>query len=211
MNRTSLRAAAVAVVTAAACVASTLPAVGDMTTVRDGAGDVWEARVDFDTGDLTVNRTDVQRNVDVRNVKIAHSARKLKFWVRYGEARHNDDLLGIDFALKTPERRMMSMSMAFDRQADSFLMRRNGKPVNCHGLQAEMQYAKDEFELVIPRRCLGRPKWVKVGGVTSKVDLGALEELMESGAEPEAISAYGDLLGSHGYKRITWTERLYRG
>ena len=211
MNRMSLRAATVAVVAAAACLASTLPAVADMTRVHDGAGDVWEARVDVDTFDVTIHRTDVQRNVDVRNVKIAHSARKLKFWVRYVDTRPNDDMIGVDFMLTTPERRMMSMSMAFDRETASLLMRRNGKPVKCRGLRAEMQYPQDEFELDIPRRCLGRPDWVKVGGVTSTMDMSFLEEMMESGVEPETVSSYADVLGNSGFRRITWTKRLYRG
>ena len=211
MIRMSLRAATVAVVAAAACFASTLPAVADMTSVRDGAGDVSEVRIDVDNLDLAIHRTDMQRNVDVRNVKIAHSARKLKFWVRYVDTRPNDDMIGIEFILTTPERRMMSMSMAFDRETASLLMRRNGRAVKCRGLRAEMQYSQDEFELDIPRRCLGRPEWIKVGGVTSKMDMGFLEELVESGVEPETFSSYADVLGNPGYRHITWTERLYRG
>ena len=209
--RVSVRTAAVAVVAAAACLTTTVPAIADMTTVRDGAGDVWESRVDLASGDMSIHRSDMQRNVDVRNVKIAHSARKLKFWVRYVDTRRNDDLMGIDFLLRTPERRMLSMSMVVDRKTDSVLMRRNGKQVKCTGLRAEMQYPQDEFELDIPRRCLGRPTWVKVAGVTSKIDLGQLEEALTSDVLPDSVSAYGDLIGTRGYKRISWTKRLYRG
>lgn len=214
MLRPSFRHAVSALLAAAALlvpVAAAAPASAEMTVVQDPRGDVWAATMSLVDEDFTVQRSDVQTNVDVRNVKIAHSARALKFWVRFVDLRRNQDMVAVDFMLRTPERRMLAMTVSFDRATDTMLLRRNGAMVGCRDLRVELQVPQDELELDIPRRCLGRPEWVKVGGVTSTVDLGFIDELIETGEEPESITAYGDLIGSAGYRRLAWTPRLHRG
>lgn len=214
MLRPSFRAALSAFIAGAALLVPVLaaaPASAEMTVVQDSRGDVWAATMSLVDEQFTLERTDVQTNVDVRNVKIAHSARTLKFWVRFVDLRRNQEMVAVDFMLRTPERRMVAMSVSFDRDAETLLLRRNGDLVRCRDLRVELQVPQDEFELDIPRRCLGRPDWVRVGGVTSKVDLGFLDELIETGEEPESITAYGDLIGTAGYRRLSWTPRLHRG
>lgn len=187
------------------------PASAEMTVVQDARGDVWAATMSLTDDSFTLTRTDVQTNVDVRNAKIAHSARTLKFWVRFVDLRRNQDVVAVHFMLRTPERTMAAMTVSFDRDTDATLLRRNGALVRCRDLRVELQVPQDELELDIPRRCLGRPDWVKVGGVTSKVDLAFVDKLIETGEGPDEITAYGDLIGTAGHRRLSWTPRLHRG
>ena len=41
-----------------------------------------------------------------------------------------------------------------------------GRRVKCHGLSTKVDYVGQRVTVSVPRSCLGRPRWVKVGIAT---------------------------------------------
>jgi hypothetical protein len=201
----SLRAGLVALVAGAALLAP-LSASAETVVIKDRAGDVWAMTEDPETWDTELSKAGSVANTDIENVKIAHSARKVKVWARYADLRRNQDFVIFGFGVRTNESvRRDAYVFSFDRREDEFLVRRNGRLLKCRGMRAEVQWPQDEVELDIPRSCLSKPRWIQVRAFAQSMP----GEQLESADEP--FVAHIDAVGKTGWNPNTWSQRVSRG
>lgn len=205
MNLSLLRAALVSVVATASVLMTAGPAAAQTLVIHDEVGDVWtwddEAGKAVPAGSV--------RNADLTRLKVAHSDRKVKVWARYDNLRNVEEMVFLGLGIRTNENvRRNSFVFNFSPRRDlAVLTDRRGREVRCAGLDADIQYHRDEVELVVPRSCLSRPDWVQVRGFAAalRITEGATAE------EPPVIEQYLDAAGKTGWKPNTWSPRLTRG
>lgn len=75
----------------------------------------------------------------------------------------------------------------------------NGHAVKCRGQRWTVSYARHFVRVSVPRRCLGRPRWVRVGMATAK-------------ANTTRFAGYIDDAGTSGAPGLEpkWGPRVYR-
>ena len=201
----SLRAGLVALVAGAALLAP-LSATAETVVIKDRTGDVWTMTEDTETWETEFSKAGSVANTDIENVKIAHSARKVKVWARYADLRRSQDFVIFGFGVRTNESvRRDAYVFSFDRLEDKFLVRRNGRLVTCRGMRAEVQWPQDEVELDIPRSCLSKPRWIQVRAFAQSMP----GEQLDSADGP--FVAHIDAVGKTGWNPNTWSQRISRG
>lgn len=73
----------------------------------------------------------------------------------------------------------------------------NGNRATCRGVAKSVDYTKNTVRLSVPRRCLGRPKWVHVG-------IGSIKFT--------SPNAFADDAATNGYlgNQVKWGPRVFR-
>jgi hypothetical protein len=170
-------------------------------TIADETSDVWE-----DSAEDGAYVTSAQvTNVDVESLRVRHLANRIVVTADYVElAKGSDVPLGVTNRLRFDDGPALTISIDTFHKAsgESALYNKRG-PVECGGYDATIDYAADTVELIVPRRCVGNPRWVEANFVSQ----GSVESSdAENGYLTYRDNALSSESGAGG-----WTERVRRG
>jgi hypothetical protein len=183
----------VAMMTAVAPVADA-DEVPTAIVLRDGPGDVWTSG----HGESGLRKTDFP-SADVTRAFIRHATYAVRIRMRFADLRR----VGVqvyDVSIGTPRTSYFVELLSAPgarRGRHAF----DGSQRTCRRMTHRIDYANNVVSMRIPRRCLGRPRWVTVG-INSGLDI------ERNGAR----TLYFD--NPHNHEPINRTEgtrRLYRG
>lgn len=131
----------------------------------DATGDVSSQ-----TGDGPYVRTPSRVEGDVRTSGVSYAGRRVTVAIGFAQLTQTTEVTGHLFRLRTNKGKVRDVSvLAGPGQwaGRTQMTKRNGKRVRC-ALGSRIDYAIDRVNVSIPRKCLGKPRWVRVGiGVVS--------------------------------------------
>lgn len=101
---------------------------------------------------------------DIVSTTIRHKSRNVVIQVQYRDLVANSEIDAHYFVIRTSKmRRDVSLVSAGSFPAGRVQMTKaNGTKVSCH-VGRRIDYSLNTATVVVPRSCLGRPRWVKVG------------------------------------------------
>jgi hypothetical protein len=167
--------------------------------LHDGSGDVWELHF-APEGESTATRADVPA-ADVTRAFVRHATSALRIRMRFANLRR----VGVQFynvQIGTPRNvyfAQVRSAPGARRGTHSFDF---GEGTGCRRMTHRIDYADNVVTMRIPRRCLERPRWVRVGLENS---------LLIEGSNGEEEHVYTDNPHNHGSFSDEVTRRLYRG
>ena len=184
-----------AVLVAASITATLLPtaAHADKYVRTDAPNDV----VAF-TGSTDTAAHD-QTNGDILRSTIRHRARKVVLTMRFSDLNGSGYTV-YAYAIRTSKttRNVSLVTFPGHHSGKVLMTTSRGKTVHCR-ISRSIDYTANTATVGVPRSCLGRPRWVKVGMamVTSPTDK------FETG--------FADDSGTNGdFSRPAWSPRVYR-
>ena len=202
MNKPLVRAALLASAVAVSVLAPAASASAQKLVVADAAGDSWQ-EVYHDDQDPTYVEAGSQPNADITKVVVRHGSRAVTLRTKYAELVKGDDMLMGLAKIRTNEgaKRIVFGFRAPGMGTDVGMFNRRGD-VRCRGLAMRPDWAADAIDIVVPRACLSKPRWVQVvvGAVSSTVD-----------PETEQDTTYVDVAGSTGHGFTGWSAKVRRG
>jgi hypothetical protein len=173
-----------AVLAGLALLITAAPASAERLHTPDATGDVWTRGSDGVWSQATP-----RPNSDVVGSSVRHTDTRVNASVRYDDLQRTDSRTVLPLRLRTSAGQTFLLRFAFgpgDRDGTATLLR-DGRTsttrVACEGLQHSVRYDDDLVGLSVPRRCVGRPAWVRYGGVARDVgaDGGVLTDALLSG------------------------------
>ena len=175
MHRTTSRrrAAVLApVLGLALAVSAALPASAASTTGSDARGDVVKRDRDASTQDAEVPAPRNQ-TADITRLTVRRGEHRVRIIVGIRDLRPSTRGLAlddVDYRIRTPEgdftARVSSDRRGQRLRTSEGLAEPSGFDAGCSGLTSRHLYRRDVVRLVIPNRCLGHPRWVRVGAQT---------------------------------------------
>ncbi len=171
--KTFLRAATGVACVAALSLTGLAPASAATYSYDDGVGDVESFTVDFETEELigpepAPGRTDS----DVKRMSVTHLRHRLTLNVQLVDIAARSGLM--QYEIRTPTRRYFVLQrLGKEKFAPRFLfVRGNGRRVACDRVYRNVDRRLEFATVSIPRRCLGKPRWVRVGGAAIGLEAG---------------------------------------
>jgi hypothetical protein len=171
------------------------PAHAERYVQADAKGDV--VSVEFESEAQTPAPDNA--NADVTKTKINHTRGAVRFRVKLRDLA-GPVLTGVVADIKTNKRRYSLSFFRSGKRTTLELARPTGEPIKCRGKKRSANVDTDVVKFSVPRSCLGRPKWVRVG-------VGALEVQENVVYADDALRA-GNLKANGS---LTFTARLKRG
>jgi hypothetical protein len=148
-----------ALVVAAAAMVPLVPTAAHANTYThtDATGDA----VAFTSSTDTV--TPEQANGDIAWSKVRHKSRKVVLTMRYRDLNGSGYTVHY-YAIRTNKmkRQVSLVTYPGHTQGKVVMSNSHGKTVRCH-VTRSIDYTAKTATVRIPRSCLGRPRWVKVG------------------------------------------------
>ncbi len=168
---------------------------------RDAANDV----IEMDENGNEVKAPD-RADGDIVTSGVSYAGRKLWLGMSFSDLGHDSDVSGYLFAIRTNEgRRKMRVLSITAVPGEGWQARLDGRKgrVRCRGMATRVEYVNKRVRAVIPKRCLGSPRWVQVSMATLTID--GIEDL-------EELSIYGDDALLNGVlEGASWGPRVRRG
>ncbi len=171
-------------------------AVADSYVHSDPAGDVRR----FATHTATTSTAAPDRDEgDVLSSSVAHGKKRVTMAMRAEELPSTGDGVSYLFRIGTKHkvRRLFIETGPGRWQGAKFFTKDNNKQTKCRGIRWSINYTTDVIVTSVPRRCLGKPKWVRVGMV-----LIAFEEPADFDDDAATTAPYGSV--------PRWGPRVYR-
>lgn len=172
----SPRALGVLAGAAALIITGMSPASAAIWRHDDAVGDV-QSQIDVfdeDTGGVTEGEFVVapdNTDTDVSRVRVSHRTHRISLKTTLRDITASSGFVVYD--VRTDGRRYSVMQrLGRDRLFPAFdLSGANGGRVKCAGVRRTVDRTANRATVSIPRRCLGRPAWVRVGAGAVKFDL----------------------------------------
>lgn len=132
------------------------PASAEKHEAPDGIGDTV---VYGEPDDTKTDSADVVKSV------VNHSARKMNITVWTVDLRPGLARAGVYAMIRTDGRTYELALRGRDRSGSEFELSTNlrGREVICPGKKKTVSAGRDFIRLSVPRKCLGSPRWIKVG------------------------------------------------
>jgi hypothetical protein len=190
-----------ALVAAATVVLLPVAASAASLSIDDATGDTFLAKYDESTDTSTYEPSGSQVNVDLDEVVVRHTARKVTATARYADLKRNDKQFMYLLRLRTDEglKRDVTVDTLFSGWNGAVdLTKPNGDPVKCRGLDLAIDYAADTLTVKVPRSCLSNPRYVEAFTVAA------------------GFSEAGDQYIDHGHmsgmkEKVVWSDRIRKG
>ncbi len=146
----------------------------------DAASDVSSS-----TGDGPFVRTPSRVEGDIRSSGVSHAGRRVLVAIGFAQLTQTTELTGHLFQLRTNKGRIRIVTVVAGPghwAGRTVMQKPNGRMVRCR-FGTSVDYATDRVRVSIPRRCLGRPRWVKVGmiAVTIQDDVFFADDALTDG------------------------------
>lgn len=154
--------------TTTALVLTSGTAFADTLTKVDAAGDVAKQVEDTTTVDPTVTNGDITRSV------IRHGASKVRVKLAFRDLAKTGHLVGL-VSVRSNKGRSAARDITIVAGPGAYggrvhVENANGKTVTCRTTRT-IDYVANTLVLEVPRRCLGYPRWIRVGiGVITSPD-----------------------------------------
>lgn len=166
----SLRKLITAAVVAPALALIPVAANAAIVTTHDAEHDVMSMGAEDD--DITTPEP-LRAEGDVLKMRVNHRANvvRVTLFEKKITRAHDGSAAFHLFALRTNEGKRAELSLiAFKGRLQGlsdFAVR--GKQTKCRGVRTYIDYANDNVQVSIPRRCLSNPRWVQVGAGTGSI------------------------------------------
>ncbi len=110
-------------------------------------------------------------NGDITRLRAAHATHRVKARLKFRDLAKDVDHVRHSLRIRTDEKTFDVYAFANKGSwAGESLLVAN-REMECRGLQHHIDYAEDTVRVSVPRSCLSRPKWVRVGaGTDSFID-----------------------------------------
>lgn len=157
MTKKIVRAAAVGVATVGLTVATLAPASGAVKKVRDPDG----------SGPL-----------NIKSAKIVHAKKRLAMSTKVADLKLKRDQ-AIIFRISGKPKGQFAVVVALKKKPRTSLVRyvKGGiKPVKCKRMKSNVSVKRDHAKVVVPRKCIRKPKRVKVNVKTGKLTSNRLKD-----------------------------------
>jgi hypothetical protein len=144
-------------------------AQADSRTRSDRAGDVTSVPNHSDVEDRTAEPG--RREGDLVSTTVRHRRHSVLVVARYRELSRGVRATSF-FVLRTDRHRTRQVAVFVsgdDPQGDAYFMSRGGSTLPCPGVRHAVDYATDVARVLVPRACLGRPRWVRAKVATETV------------------------------------------
>ena len=161
---TVIAIAAVAVVVAGSLALLTGPASTAERTVADRRHDVWTwTPTTLGRGHFTASGARV--NVDLVGVAVHHLRRDVVVKASYADLRRVGPRFGLTVDLRTDRHQGRHVSLVAGRSDNwrgrTILLGSRRREVACVHRHTRVSYARNAVWIVLPRRCLKNPRWVR--------------------------------------------------
>lgn len=143
------------------------PAAADSWSRADARRDV--AAVKFTKTDEQLVRAPRNRTADITRLTVSHQAQTLTMRIRVRNMTETEARTIIAF-LRTPRG---LRAIIVETSTSSFVLKSSiaaKRLGNCPRLRKDFNYGANVINIVVPRRCLGNPQWVRVGLQMSTVE-----------------------------------------
>ena len=114
---------------------------------------------------------------DITRLRAAHAKYRVKARLKFRALTKNGNESAHSFRIQTDSDYFQVVTFAYPGSWKGQTEIFSGmKDVRCRGLRHEVDYVDDTVSVSVPRSCLGRPRWVRIGAVTSQsVNDGTIE------------------------------------
>ncbi len=160
----SARRIVLALTAAAAVGLAPLPAYADTFTTRDAARDVLSQGID---DDIPTKPEPNRIEGDALAMRVTHGPQRVRITLRTAQLTRDPATSAVHvFGLRTNEARRAELTIYVHGKhwQGERTWRVNGRERTCHGLRSRIDYEADTVRVVVPRRCLSNPRWVRAGG-----------------------------------------------
>lgn len=201
-----------------AVLATPTSAAAERGVLTDPAGDV--VRTDMGLGEGEEDDGDRsfapdEKGADVRRLVARHGRTSLTITMRYRDLTRGSKRLSTSFMIQAPREQFLfaEVTMGRERSGDraTFSSFSDEEPARCRGLRHEVSIASDTVRVTIPRRCLGRPAWVRVSGNAIATPFG---QFGPSGPSEAPAHFWQDTAGADAYRPFSMpgqTRRIHAG
>lgn len=168
--------------------------------LHDGTGDVWKV-----VGEQPPATKVSYPPADVKRAVVRHAHWALRIRMRFADLRRVGTQYFTAEILTPGDRTFLAIvhSTPQARRGNHFFgAAYSDTTATCPGMTQRINYAKDLVKIRIPRRCLGHPRWMKVG-LNNGIVLDPTDE--GTPAWDDNPHTHGVVAGPHGY-----TRRLFR-
>jgi hypothetical protein len=197
MHKPLVRAALVASTLAAVLLPAGVAAAASVS-IDDATGDTYAAKYDESTDTTDYEPAGSQVNVDLDEVVVRHTARKVIATATYVDLKRTDNRFMYLLRLRTNEglKRDVTVETLMSSWKGSVMFGKpNGDEVKCTGIDHAIDYVANTVTVSVPRRCLSNPRYVQA---------------FTAGA---GFSDAGDQYFDHGHmadmhERIVWSDKI---
>lgn len=162
-------------------------AASSRVVVVDGVDDVWG--IGGDTGNhwAVVDMP----TADVRRVMVSHKAHRIRVRMTFDDLRRVDPQV---YAVWFHHRGYLATAFVVARphrwDGRNVVTEAGDDVVPCARLRHDLDYARDRLVMSVPRACLGRPPWVRVGmrNFLTSLTSADLEEVCDTPFSDQAFS-----------------------
>lgn len=157
MTKPIIRVAAVAVASVGLTVATLAPASGAVKKVRDPDG----------SGPL-----------NIKSAKIVHAKKRVAMSTKVANLKRKKDQ-GVIFRISGKPKGQYAVVVSLKKKPRTALVRygkSGAKPVKCKKMKTNVSIKRDRAKVVVPRKCLSKPKRIKVNVKTGKISSNRLKD-----------------------------------
>ncbi|MCW2855850.1 MAG: hypothetical protein JWR52_1465 [Marmoricola sp.] len=155
--------------------ASTPPPPTSLVVRADARGDVQHFSLPTINGDFIQQAAPTRRNGDISSVRLTHTRTSVRVFLRFVELNPTGEQHAYEYTIRTPRFTRSVTFGAWPGQAPPIdrgsywtgsppmMFGAHGNRLACSGMARTIDYGANTVLLVVPRRCLGYPRWVAVG------------------------------------------------
>jgi hypothetical protein len=152
------------------------PASAAHWTHEDAVGDVQSQTATFDEGTGEIQEGEPitapdNTDTDITRVKVNHRTHRVVLQTTLRDVTAKSGFAVYDLRTDTGKYSVLQR-LGKDKSFPAFsFSRANGDRVRCPEVERSVDRADNRATVELPRRCLGRPSWVRVGAGVAKLDL----------------------------------------
>jgi hypothetical protein len=191
----------------------TAPAQADRDIHKDARKDVTKI-VSVGDGERVESIDTLDTSADITRTVVTHGPRRVRIAVKLRDLRAATDAL-ITVYLRTPRVDYMIFLFRGPKgHAVASLENPNLEDTRCRGMRASVSLRRDRYVASVPRRCLGRPRWVQ-----AMIQASYLDYTGDPGSPDFTVNYHVDDARLDGKVAVAfgpgsrkgYTPRLYRG
>ncbi len=132
-------------------------------------------------------------NGDITRLRAVHATHRVKARLAFRDLKKDVDHMRHSLRIRTDDKTFIVYIFANNGswESESILVI-NGE-VDCRGLRHHINYAENTVRVSVPRSCLSRPKWVRVGARTDsfidEAEEYRLDDALSTGTASEVADA----------------------
>ncbi|MDP3891553.1 hypothetical protein [Nocardioides sp.] len=127
---------------------------------RDAVGDV----ASFTDGDESFTTVPGQKVGDVVRSTGKHKGKRVSFSVKMRALPKTKHPHGVVTRIVTNKKTYFADMSRVPGLGNDVFLTRNGKLIDCVGLRQKRSAKRNTLTVSVPRSCLGKPRWVRLGG-----------------------------------------------